>query len=107
MLCYWSSAAAAHVSTSILYKVLSHTLDAWNQVLERVQDVRAASRMKQLSYAGISGRTMFGLDHDAVVYLIEQLYGALHCHRNYKFRFHKYDLDQADEASVICFILCW
>ncbi|CAG5125279.1 unnamed protein product, partial [Candidula unifasciata] len=75
--------------------------DAWNQVLERVQDVRAASRMKQLSYAGISGRTMFGLDHNAVVYLIEQLYGALHCHHNYKFRFHKYDLDQADEEVAL------
>ncbi|CAL1545426.1 unnamed protein product [Lymnaea stagnalis] len=75
--------------------------DAWNQVLEKVQDVRAASRMKQLSYAGISGRNMFGVDHDAVVYLIEQLYGAVHCHRNYKFKFHKYDLDQADAEVTL------
>lgn len=56
--------------------------------------------MKQLSYAGISGRSMLGIDHDAVVYLIEQLYGAVHCHRNYKFKFHKYDLDQADAVST-------
>nr|KAI8747326.1 histone-lysine N-methyltransferase 2A isoform X1 [Biomphalaria glabrata] len=75
--------------------------DAWNQVLEKVQDVRAASRMKQLSYAGISGCNMFGLDHDAVVYLIEQLYGAVYCHRNYKFKFHKYDLDQADAEVTL------
>ncbi|KAH9509220.1 hypothetical protein Btru_046482 [Bulinus truncatus] len=75
--------------------------DAWNQVLEKVQDVRAASRMKQLSYAGISGRNMFGVDHHAVVYLIEQLYGAVYCHRNYKFKFHKYDLDQADAEVTL------
>ena len=73
--------------------------DAWTQVLEKVQDVRAAARMKQLSYTGISGRSMFGVDHQSVVYLIEQLYGAVHCHKHYKFRFHKYDLDQADEVS--------
>ncbi|GFS13736.1 histone-lysine N-methyltransferase [Elysia marginata] len=70
--------------------------DAWNQVLEKVQDVRAASRMKQLSYAGVSGRSISGLENNSVVYLLEQLYGAVHCHQNYKFRFHKYDLDQAD-----------
>ncbi|GFO08007.1 histone-lysine N-methyltransferase [Plakobranchus ocellatus] len=75
--------------------------DAWNQVLEKVQDVRAACRMKQLSYAGVSGRAMSGLENSAVVYLLEQLYGAVHCHQNYKFRFHKYDLDQADAEVTI------
>lgn len=70
--------------------------DAWNQVLEKVQDVRAASRMKQLSYTGVSGRSIAGLENNSLIYLLEQLYGAVHCHQNYKFRFHKYDLDQAD-----------
>lgn len=31
---------------------------------------------------------MLGLLHDAVVFLIEQLYGAKHCH-HYRFKFHK------------------
>lgn len=36
----------------------------------------------------MNGLRMLGIIHDAVVFLIEQLYGAKHCH-NYKFRFHK------------------
>jgi len=71
--------------------------EAWRQVLERVQDVRAAARMEQLSYAAISGRSMFGVDHQALVYLIEQLYGAVHCHQHYRFKFHKYHVHQADQ----------
>lgn len=37
---------------------------------------------------GVNGLRMLGIIHDTVVFLIEQLYGAKHCH-NYKFRFHK------------------
>lgn len=36
----------------------------------------------------MNGLRMLGIIHDTVVFLIEQLYGAKHCH-NYKFRFHK------------------
>ncbi|RUS80751.1 hypothetical protein EGW08_011474, partial [Elysia chlorotica] len=75
--------------------------DAWSQVLEKVQDVRAACRMPQLSYAGVSGRALSGLENRSVVYLLEQLYGAVHCHQRYTFRFHKYDLQQADAEVAI------
>ncbi|MGH0171372.1 UNVERIFIED_CONTAM: hypothetical protein FKN15_074433 [Acipenser sinensis] len=40
---------------------------------------------------------MLGVIHDAVVFLIEQLYGAKHC-QNYKFRFHK--PEEADEPPL-------
>lgn len=40
---------------------------------------------------------MLGILHDAVVFLIEQLSGAKHCH-NYKFRFHK--PEEAKEPPV-------
>lgn len=40
---------------------------------------------------------MLGILHDAVVFLIEQLCGAKHCH-HYKFRFHK--PEEAKEPPV-------
>lgn len=40
------------------------------------------------SFSGVNGLKMLGVVHDAVVFLLEQLYGARHC-RNYRFRFHK------------------
>ncbi|XP_041373736.1 uncharacterized protein LOC121386787 isoform X2 [Gigantopelta aegis] len=63
--------------------------DAWKEVLNKTQDSRAAARMKSLSYNGIRGRSMFGVDHHAVIYLLEQLYGASHCHR-YSFKYHRH-----------------
>ncbi len=42
----------------------------------------------RLSLSGVNGLKMLGVVHDAVVFLLEQLYGARHC-RNYRFRFHK------------------
>ncbi|EMP33388.1 Histone-lysine N-methyltransferase MLL [Chelonia mydas] len=62
--------------------------DAWKSLTDKVQEARSNARLKQLSFAGVNGLRMLGIIHDAVVFLIEQLYGAKHCH-NYKFRFHK------------------
>lgn len=40
------------------------------------------------SPAGVNGLRMLGVVHEAVVFLLEQLYGSRHC-RSYRFRFHK------------------
>lgn len=40
---------------------------------------------------------MLGIVHEAVIFLLEQLYGSRHCH-NYRFRFHK--PDETDEPSI-------
>ncbi|XP_044279607.1 histone-lysine N-methyltransferase 2A [Varanus komodoensis] len=71
--------------------------EAWKSLTDKVQEARSNARLKQLSFAGVSGLRMLGLLHDAVVFLIEQLYGAKHCH-NYKFRFHK--PEEAKEPPV-------
>ncbi len=73
--------------------------EAWKAVTDKVQDARANARLKHMSYAGVSGLSMFGVNHDAVVYLIEQLYGAANC-RNYKFNFHNYTLAELEEVRV-------
>ena len=41
---------------------------------------------------------MFGVGHDAVVYLVEQLAGARHC-RQYRFRYQDYE-PLEDEVSL-------
>nr|XP_060643229.1 histone-lysine N-methyltransferase 2A isoform X3 [Anolis sagrei ordinatus] len=71
--------------------------EAWKSLTDKVQEARSNARLKQLSFAGVSGLRMLGLLHDAVVFLVEQLYGAKHCH-NYKFRFHK--PEEAKEPPV-------
>lgn len=49
------------------------------------------------SLSGVNGLRMLGVLHDAVVFLLEQLYGSRHC-RNYRFRFHK--PEEADEPPI-------
>ncbi|XP_053125298.1 histone-lysine N-methyltransferase 2A isoform X2 [Hemicordylus capensis] len=71
--------------------------DAWKSLTDKVQEARSQARLKQLSFAGVSGLRMLGVLHDAVVFLIEQLSGAQHCH-HYKFRFHK--PEEAKEPPV-------
>ncbi|XP_061449175.1 histone-lysine N-methyltransferase 2A isoform X1 [Rhineura floridana] len=71
--------------------------EAWKSLTDKVQEARSNARLKQLSFAGVSGLRMLGILHDAVVFLIEQLSGAKHCH-NYKFRFHK--PEEAKEPPV-------
>ncbi|KAA0701545.1 Histone-lysine N-methyltransferase 2A [Triplophysa tibetana] len=62
--------------------------EAWKYLTDKVQEARSNARLKALSFDGVNGLKMLGVVHDAVVFLLEQLYGARHC-RNYKFRFHK------------------
>ncbi|KAJ8289768.1 hypothetical protein GJAV_G00005120 [Gymnothorax javanicus] len=71
---------------------------AWKAVIDEVQEARAAARLKQLSFASMSGARMMGLLHDAVLFLVEQLEGANLCQRHI-FRFHKQD-NQEEELPV-------
>ncbi|XP_058867119.1 histone-lysine N-methyltransferase 2B-like isoform X1 [Acipenser ruthenus] len=71
---------------------------AWRAVVERVQEARAAARLKQLSFAGVSGVQMLGMVHDAVLFLVEQLFGASLCSRH-KFCFHKQE-DLEEELPI-------
>lgn len=49
------------------------------------------------SLSGVNGLRMLGVLHDAVVFLLEQLYGSRHC-RSYRFRFHK--PEEADKPPL-------
>lgn len=70
--------------------------EAWKAVTDRVQDARTNQRLKQLSYNGVNGLSMYGLRQSAIVYLLEQLYGAKNC-RYYKFMYFKYDQTDLEE----------
>ncbi|XP_077162914.1 histone-lysine N-methyltransferase 2A isoform X2 [Paroedura picta] len=77
------------ISSDDGFQICSESIeDAWKSLTDKVQEARSNARLKQLSFTGVSGLRMLGILHDAVVFLIEQLAGAKHCH-NYKFRFHK------------------
>ncbi|KAJ7990457.1 hypothetical protein DPEC_G00300510 [Dallia pectoralis] len=71
--------------------------EAWKSLTDKVQEARSNARLKELSFDGVNGLRMLGVLHDAVVYLLEQLYGSRHC-RNYRFRFHK--PEEADEPPI-------
>ncbi|KAJ8268353.1 hypothetical protein COCON_G00135250 [Conger conger] len=60
---------------------------AWRAVVDGVQEARSGYRLKQLSFASMSGARMLGFLHDAVVFLVEQLRGASRC-QSHCFRFH-------------------
>ncbi|GAB0200444.1 histone-lysine N-methyltransferase 2A [Grus japonensis] len=60
---------------------------AWRAVTEKVQEARANARLGHLNLAGMSGLRLLGVQHDAVVFLVEQLPGAGACGR-YRFRYH-------------------
>lgn len=51
------------------------------------------------SVSGVHGVNMFGVNHNAVLYLLEQLYGAQLC-RNYKFRYQQYTVTEDEEVIV-------
>ncbi|XP_060073553.1 uncharacterized protein LOC132553337 [Ylistrum balloti] len=70
--------------------------EVWRQIAEKVQDARVAARMKQLSFQNMDGATMFGVNHNSLRYLIEQLYGIQHF-RNYETLYHHYDLSPEEE----------
>ncbi|XP_015269182.1 PREDICTED: histone-lysine N-methyltransferase 2A [Gekko japonicus] len=86
------------ISSDDGFQISSESIeDAWKSLTDKVQEARSNARLKQLSFTGVSGLRMLGLLHDAVVFLVEQLSGAKHCH-NYKFRFHK--PEEAKEPPV-------
>ena len=74
--------------------------DAWKMVTEKVQDARSDARMKPLSFSGINGMSMFGLNHDAIIFLLEQLCGAENC-RNYQFKYHEYERGEIEEEPEV------
>ena len=49
-------------------------------------------------FAGVNGLSMFGLSHSAVVYLVEQLFGAQTC-KNYNFKYHHYEREEVEEVN--------
>ncbi|XP_069057249.1 histone-lysine N-methyltransferase 2B isoform X2 [Pleurodeles waltl] len=71
---------------------------AWKAVVEKVQEARGIGRLRNISFTGMSGLRMLGLHHDAVIFLVEQLFGAERC-RKYKFRFHQQE--QVEEELPI------
>ncbi|KAI5620822.1 histone-lysine N-methyltransferase 2A isoform X1 [Silurus asotus] len=71
------------------FKVCCESIEeAWKSLTDKVQEARSNAKLKELSFDGVNGLRMLGIVHDAVVFLLEQLYGARYC-RNYRFRFHK------------------
>ncbi|KAK2847190.1 hypothetical protein Q5P01_010189 [Channa striata] len=62
--------------------------EAWKSLTDKVREARTNARLKELSFEGVNGLKMLGVVHEAVVFLLEQLYGSRHC-RSYRFRFHK------------------
>lgn len=71
---------------------------AWKAVIDGVQEARAITRLRPLTFQKITGALMFGLLHDTVVFLLEQLEGAPRCQRH-KFRFFK-QFSQEDDLPV-------
>lgn len=45
--------------------------------------------------AGMNGVRLLGMHHDAVIFLVEQLYGAKACHK-YKFRYHQHEGEEEE-----------
>ncbi|XP_078478549.1 histone-lysine N-methyltransferase 2B-like, partial [Lampetra planeri] len=60
---------------------------AWRAVIDSVLEARAGFHLKQLPLGLVSGPRVFGVVHDAVIFLLEQLQGVEHC-KNHRFRFH-------------------
>ncbi|XP_061916064.1 histone-lysine N-methyltransferase 2A isoform X2 [Entelurus aequoreus] len=62
--------------------------EAWKSLTDKVQEARSNAKLKKVSFEGLNGLRMLGVVHEAVLFLLEQLYGTRHC-RSYRFRFHK------------------
>ena len=73
-------------------------IDAWRNVTDAVRDLRISSGCPAISFAGVNGLHMFGLEHTSIAYFTEQLYGARYCH-SYRFKFHKPPLFEYEEVS--------
>ncbi|XP_049323140.1 histone-lysine N-methyltransferase 2A [Astyanax mexicanus] len=80
------------------FKICCESIEeAWKSLTDKVQEARSNAKLKELSFDGVNGLRMLGVVHDAVVFLLEQLYGARYC-RNYRFRFHK--PEEVDEPPI-------
>ncbi|XP_053122966.1 histone-lysine N-methyltransferase 2B isoform X2 [Hemicordylus capensis] len=78
------------------FNVQADSIDgAWKAVIEKVQEARTNARLKHLSFAGMNGVRMLGMHHDAIIFLVEQLYGAKACHK-YKFRYHQHEGEEEE-----------
>ncbi|XP_061183956.1 histone-lysine N-methyltransferase 2A-like [Saccostrea echinata] len=73
--------------------------EVWQQVIEKVQDLRSSARMKHLSFTSLDPTRLFGISYNPVVYLVEQLFGAQNC-RNYNFKYHQYDMADLEEEPA-------
>uniref|UniRef100_A0A3B3XAD6 Histone-lysine N-methyltransferase n=1 Tax=Poecilia mexicana TaxID=48701 RepID=A0A3B3XAD6_9TELE len=71
--------------------------EAWKSLTDKVKEARSNAQLRELSFEGVNGLRMLGVVHEAVVFLLEQLYGSRHC-RSYRFRFHK--PDDTDEPPL-------
>uniref|UniRef100_A0A8D0GIR5 [histone H3]-lysine(4) N-methyltransferase n=1 Tax=Sphenodon punctatus TaxID=8508 RepID=A0A8D0GIR5_SPHPU len=84
------------ISSEDGFNVQADSIDgAWKAVVEKVQEARINARLKHLSFAGMNGVRMLGMHHDAVIFLVEQLYGAKACHK-YKFRYHQHEEEEEE-----------
>ncbi|XP_066494513.1 histone-lysine N-methyltransferase 2B [Tiliqua scincoides] len=78
------------------FNIQADSIDgAWKAVIEKVQEARTNARLKHLSFAGMNGVRMLGMHHDAIIFLVEQLYGAKSCHK-YKFRYHQHEGEEEE-----------
>ncbi|XP_034972975.2 histone-lysine N-methyltransferase 2B isoform X3 [Zootoca vivipara] len=78
------------------FNVQADSIDgAWKAVIEKIQEARTNARLKHLSFAGMNGVRLLGMHHDAVIFLVEQLYGAKACHK-YKFRYHQHEGEEEE-----------
>lgn len=74
-------------------------VDVWRHVVDAVRDLRITSGCPAISFAGVKGLHMFGLEHTSVAYFTEQLYGARYCH-NYRFKFHNPPMFEYEEVWI-------
>ncbi|XP_061453058.1 histone-lysine N-methyltransferase 2B isoform X2 [Rhineura floridana] len=78
------------------FNVQADSIDgAWKAVIEKIQEARTNARLKHLSFAGMNGVRLLGMHHDAIIFLVEQLYGAKACHK-YKFRYHQHEGEEEE-----------
>ncbi|XP_030834287.1 uncharacterized protein LOC579728 [Strongylocentrotus purpuratus] len=74
--------------------------EAWGRVVERAGELRTNTRRKHLSFDGVKGLKMLGINHEAIIFLMEQLYGAGNCQK-YKFKFHKHEETAEDDEPPV------
>jgi len=60
---------------------------AWKQVFDMVQEARIDRHLKLVPFAGVNGKTMFGVHQESVVSMLEQLPGA-HQLKQYSFKYN-------------------